>query len=333
MTKRVFQLLYPKQVDNVRKITDKMIDEIISNSSNVARYPVALGHAAAMGFFNDSLPAAGTLNNLRKDDEGCLIGDVSLQPEVDEAYKTGKYPGWSVGIYKTDKDGWLMDHLAMLGSVGAAFKDLQEIDSKAFSIIEQSGQGMTIDCFNADNEKKTLWLVQSTPKPPAQVEQPTVNFKSEPQETKGHEMDPKDFEAYKAKQEALQAEQNTIMAQLRADNETLKADNDARKRAETARLTAEFKGIKDSLLKAAADKGVTETARAELSAALDAYDSHFVGGVVSSELFNALVKVFTELKPKVAPGEITDPADDDFQLKSNWTGKEAINALTENPKA
>jgi hypothetical protein len=325
MKQRIFQLLYPKKVDDRREITAKMIDEIIKNSSEASRFPVAIGHINAMGFWEDDKPAAGQFGNLTKDEDGFLLGQIKLQPEVDEAYKAGKYPGWSVGIFKTEKDGWQMDHLALLGSVGAAFKDLQEVDSKAFSIVEHSGHGMTVECFSADNEKKTLWLVQSTPKPTTEVEQPAVNFKSEPQSNGGHEdMDPKELEAYKA-------ETDRKMAELRADNEKLKADNEARLKAETARLTAEFKGVKDTLLKAAADKGVTETARGELSTALDAYNAHYESGIVSRELFDAMTKVISELKPKLQPGEITDTPDEDFELKSSWSGKEAVDALTESP--
>jgi len=320
-TKRTLQLLYPKQVDDKRKITAKMIDEIINNSGQGSRFPVAVGHLAAMGWFDDSKPAAGRFDNLRKDQDGFLLADVNLKPEVDDAYKAGDFPGWSVGIFKTEKDGWQMDHLALLGSVGAAFKDLQEVDSQAFSIVEHSGHSMTVECFSANNEdKKTLWLVQSAPKP-AKVEQPAVNLKSEPQEKKGHEMDPKDFEAFKA-------EQDQKMAELRADNEKLKADNEARKTAEVQRLSSEFKSLKEMILNAAAEKGVTETARATLSTALDAYDAHYQGGIVNRELFDALTGVFKELKPRIQPGELTETPEDDFKLKSQWSGNEAIDALT-----
>jgi hypothetical protein len=323
---RTFQLIYPKKVDSHRKVTEKMIDEIIENDAGNFRYPVAIGHDAAMGWTGDNEPAAGRFSNLRKDENGMLLGDVTLQPEVDREFDNGSYPGWSVGIYKVVADdekknednlGWHMDHLALLGSVGAAFKDLQEVKGGNFSILNQSQQGMTVECFNT---KKTLWLLQCVPKQPATVETPAASF-SAPPNGGNDEMDAKEFEAYKAKQ----AEE---MAQLKADNDKLKADNKTRQDAEITRRTTEFSGIKDTLLKAAAEKGVNEPARTALSEALNAYDAHYAGGVVSRTLFDAFVDVFSQLKPKVDSDDIDDIDEpDEFVLKQNWKKGEDIDAL------
>jgi hypothetical protein len=334
MPTRTFQLIYPKKVDSHRKVTEKMIDEIIENDAGDFRYPVAIGHDAAMGWgmSGDAGAAAGRFNNLRKDDNGMLLGDVTLQPETDEAFSNGEYPGWSVGIYNVIEDreaeepednlGWHMDHLALLGSVGAAFKDLQEVTGGNFSILNQSAHGMEIECFNADRtNKKTMWLLQCVPMQPATVETPAA-LSSAP-DIGVKEMDPKEFEAYKAEQEEK-------LATLQADNAKLKADNEARLKAETDRRTAEFTGVKTTLLKATADKGVTEPARTALSTALDAYDAHYASGIVSKELFDALTDVFGQLKSKLEPGELPEHNDeaDEFVQKQTFNSGEAMDALT-----
>lgn len=326
MTIRTFELIYPKQIDDKRKITAKMIDEIIANSVDEL-YPVSIGHDAAMGYFGDDKPAAGRFNGLKKDENGMLLGDVALRSEADKDFKDGAYPGWSVGIFQTKKDGWKMDHLALLGSVGAAFKDLKEVNTN-FSIIDQSEHCMEIECFNADkSENKTLWLLQCVPKQPATVETPAASF-SAPDEG-DQDMDAKEFEAYKAKQEKEKAERDRQFAALQADNEKLKADNQARLDAEINRRNAEFTGIKEGILKAAADKGVNEPTREALSAALAGYDAHYGGGVVSKELFDAFKNVLEGLKPKVDPGELSehDEADDEFVPKQKFSGREAVDHL------
>lgn len=317
---RTFQLIYPKQVDDKRAVTDSMLDQIVANSAG-SRFPVAIGHDAAMGYFGDDTPAAGRFNNIRRDEDGVLLGDVSLRSEVEKDFDDGAYPGWSLGIYPTKKDGWQLDHLALLGSVGAAFKDLQEVKGSNFSILDQSAHCVEIECFNADKtDKKTLWLLQCVPKQPATVETPAASFSAPP--NGGNEMDVKEFEAYKAEQERA-------MAQLRADNDKLKADNEARHKAEIDRRAAEFSGIKETLVRAAAEKGVNEPARTALSEALNAYDAHYAGGVISRELFDAMAKVLEGLKPKVDSEDLYDLDDtDEFVQKQKFSAAEAIDALT-----
>jgi len=331
MPTRTFELIYPKKVDSHRNVTEKMIDEIIKNDNAKSRYPVAIGHNAAMGWSanGDADKAAGRFSNLRKDESGMLLGDVSLQPEVDKEFENGAYPGWSVGIYTVtnvddDKDdanlGWHMDHLALLGSVGAAFKDLQEVKSTAFSIVDESPQGMTVECFASDpNKNKTLWLLQCVPRQPITNEKPAALFSAD--HGGKNEMDAKEFEVYKAEQESK-------MAELLTSNEQLKADNKARLNAETDRRIVEFSNVKGVMLKAAADKGVTEPVRTALSKALDSYDAHYAGGVVSKDLFDAITAVLTELKPKVSPGEIfNDEVDDTFVQKQSFSRDEAVGNL------
>lgn len=318
---RTFQLLYPKKVDDRREITEKMIDEIVTNSGEGTRFPVSLGHFDAVGFFDDSKPAAGKILNLRKDENGSLLSDVQLRNHVDAEYEDGAYPGWSVGIFKTKAQGWQMDHLALLGSVGAAFKDLQEIDTKAFSVVDQSEHSMTVNCFSAEGDsEKTLWLVQSTPKEPTAIETPCA-FSSVSDNGGKKEMDSKEFAAQMAKSAET-------IEELQAANAQLKADTQVQAKIETDRRVAEFAGIKIDLLAAAAAKGVAKPAREMLSAALDGYDTHYAGGVVSKELFAAVTQVLSELKPKVEPGEAHDENEaDEFVLQTKFTSDQAINAL------
>ena len=131
---------------------------------------------------------------------------------------------------------------------------------------------------------------------------------------------------------AQMAESAKTIKELQATNAQLKADTQALAKAETDRRVAEFATVKKDLLTAAAAKGVTQPAREALSAALDGYDTHYAGGVVSKELFAAITQALSELKPKVEPGEVHgEDEKDEFVLQTKFTGDQAINALTGNP--
>ena len=125
MVKRIFELLYPRIVDDKRTITLAMLKQIVRNASIKSRFPVAIGHNASMKYWDDDTPAEGAVTNLRiRDEDKMLLGDVELQPEAEKLYAAGKIVGWSVGIIPSKKLGFSLDHLALLGTVGAAFKDL-----------------------------------------------------------------------------------------------------------------------------------------------------------------------------------------------------------------
>ena len=338
MTLRTFELLYPKRVDTYRVVTEKMIDEIVANSNVNTRYPVAIGHDAAIGYSQngDASPAAGVFRNLRKSDNGFLIGDVDLQPEVEEQYKKGVYPGWSVGIFRVEGDknkeeidpGWQMDHLALLGSVGAAFKDLQEVESQRFSLVNKEENACTVECFNGFGKKnKTMWLIQSTNK--------AVTFEQSqpPDNDGGKETMDKEIQEKMTAQEMELSQLRADREALKAEKEALAADKEALLKAKADSMAEEFKGIKCEILKQAADKGVTEPAREGLRTALDACDAHYSNGVVTRELFEAFTKVLGELKPKIEPGEATYSENDAFELKQKFSGREAVSALYSNPEA
>ena len=318
MVKRTLQLLYPKKVDNKREVTSSMIDEIVRNSSDKFRYPVSIGHAAAVGgmFVKDDTPAAGRGMNLRKDVEGTLIGDFEFQPDIEEAFKSHKYPGWSVGIQPTP-EGFVMDHLALLGSRGAAFKDLQEVEGCNFSVTDRGEQSAVIQCFSADNEK-TLWLLQSTPKPPRQVDIPVAS----PPRGENPMSDEKlkmELAAKIAEIETFRVEKEALQTQLA---ETLKLESERR--------IIQFSSCKSALVKVAQDKGVTAPLREKLEKALKPYGELFASGGVGVELFEVITEMFSELNPKVVPGDNDDDdGEDDFIPQTNFSSKQATDSAFE----
>jgi len=89
--------------------------------------PVALGHSLA-----DFMPAFGWVKALKTEGE-TLYGDVELLPPLDEAYENGFFKKWSIGVRVNDEGKKYLHHLAFLGAMPPAIKDLKPVSQVAFS--------------------------------------------------------------------------------------------------------------------------------------------------------------------------------------------------------
>ena len=89
--------------------------------------PVALGHSLA-----DFMPAFGWVKALKTEGE-TLYGDVELLPPLDEAYENGFFKRWSVGVRINEEGKKYLHHLAFLGAMPPAIKDLKPVSQVAFS--------------------------------------------------------------------------------------------------------------------------------------------------------------------------------------------------------
>ncbi|HOP33238.1 MAG TPA: hypothetical protein PKU94_07680 [Candidatus Hydrothermia bacterium] len=107
------------------EITEKDIEELAENFKG--EVPVTIGHSLA-----DYMPAVGWVKSVKKLN-GSLVGEVELNDLVKEAYESGLYKKWSVGIRKTPDGEKYLHHLALLGAVPPKIKDL-----KAFKSVEMS---------------------------------------------------------------------------------------------------------------------------------------------------------------------------------------------------
>jgi hypothetical protein len=323
MAIKTLQLMYPRQVDDYRRITKKMLKEIVANSSGAHRYPVAVGHNKPMGYWGDDAEADGRLFNLRLTDDFKLLGDVELQPEIDKNYEAGKYVGWSLGIVPSKKLGTYIDHLALLGSVGAAFKDLEDVTGKTnFSVVDVQDNNATVVCFGeTPAQNKTVWCVRSEQtKQEAFKDAPTGGKDTMSQELKDQ------IAAQKAEIEAFRA-QKAELETFRAENAELRAQVEARIAMEKTNRVNEFTAVKESVLTAAKGKGLSEQVRDLLSSAIDAQSEAFASGLVKRDLFDALLQTFGELSPKVQPGEAGNEGADESSKPIKFSGKEAVNCL------
>lgn len=88
------------------------------------RAPIVLGHRLA-----DFMPAFGYVVGVQYNDESeTLLGDVELTDVLADAYDTGYYRNWSIGIRRRAEDGKVyIHHLAMLGQQPPAIRDLNVI--------------------------------------------------------------------------------------------------------------------------------------------------------------------------------------------------------------
>ena len=94
------------------------------------RAPISLGHYAAR---QDWMPSWGNVENLMLESTGegeaTLVADISIRDVLWDAIKTGFYPGWSVSI-PTKPDGkHYLHHLAFLGAMPPAIRDLKILDT------------------------------------------------------------------------------------------------------------------------------------------------------------------------------------------------------------
>lgn len=92
--------------------------------------PISLGHYAAR---QDWMPSWGNVENLMLEagdgEEATLVADISIRDVLWDAIKSGFYPGWSVSI-PTKPDGkHYLHHLAFLGAMPPAIRDLKIIET------------------------------------------------------------------------------------------------------------------------------------------------------------------------------------------------------------
>lgn len=319
MAKHALQLLYPKRVDDNREITAKMLDEIIRNSNGAMRFPVAIGHDMAGGYPTDDIPAAGIMTDLRLEGQ-YLVGDVELQPDVEKDFQSKKYPGWSVGIVNSDALGWEMDHLALLGARGAAFKDLLESGEGAtFSTQLKSSNGKNVICFGSDPNKKS-WMVLSTSEPkeiikPAAIE-PAQNYQGDP----NMDLEAKKKQELLAKQNEELAKQNKELQEKFAQQEKFARDG----------RVQEFASIKSNVIKSLADAGASKDVAEKFAATLDGATELYADQKITREMFDAFSAVVADVKSKPAPGRHTDADDDDdgWKDKKQFSAKRPLTRFT-----
>lgn len=92
--------------------------------------PVSLGHYAAR---QDWMPSWGNVENLmlERDGEGggTLVADISIRDVLWDAIRSGFYPGWSVSIPVNPDGRHYLHHLAFLGAMPPAIRDLKIIQT------------------------------------------------------------------------------------------------------------------------------------------------------------------------------------------------------------
>ena len=166
-----------------RTITAQDLQDVIDTFDG--RCPISLGHYAARK--DDWWPSWGNVENLTlektEDGNAVLIGDITIRDVLWDAIKNKFYPGWSVSIPTRPDGKHYLHHLAFLGAVPPAIRNLKIIatadgdgiavdkDDEAFK--ETSGALYTY----ADFSDEPVELVKEEEKPEGGEPQP----KPEPQ--------------------------------------------------------------------------------------------------------------------------------------------------------
>lgn len=110
------------------------------------RVPVVIGHQRA-----DHMPAFGWITGVELKDNK-LLGDVELTELMRDAWDKGYYRNWSISARKDKETGkYRLRHLAMLGDVLPAIKDLQVV-----SLSDDGDEKDEITFENHFEEDKTM---------------------------------------------------------------------------------------------------------------------------------------------------------------------------------
>lgn len=111
-----------------RTITAQDLQEVLDTFDG--RAPVSLGHYAAR---QDWMPSWGNVENLMleggQDGQATLVADICIKEVLWDAIRSGFYPGWSVSIPLKPDGRHYLHHLAFLGAMPPAIRDLKIIRS------------------------------------------------------------------------------------------------------------------------------------------------------------------------------------------------------------
>lgn len=309
---RIFEVMYPKDFHDGRNVTSEMLREISTSFQKGSKIPIAKGHSAAIGFMNDSQPAEGWVKGVKfRDDNEKLYAKVDLLPEMDEAYKQGKYASWSVGVYSKkirDENGevegrepWQLGHLAMLGATEAAFKDLQEVDGFEFSF--------NVDKYKKDDEcitysdGETDWLMfsNSINEIEDKPSEKSDNNSNDKITTKKEDLEMKDKETEK---EVIQAQE---FAALKAERDQFAKEKQEYESILLANTMQIFDSKNENVLNLAAEKGISKDSEIgkKISVALDSEKENYkLGEEANYKVSDAFEAVFNHLKAPVSTEEV-----------------------------
>lgn len=136
-------------VDSPRPVTERDLKEIFETFGEQKNAPLSFGHE-----LKDKNPKFGQVVAVSYDEAAKeLVGDVEMHDLLAEAYEAKLFDAWSIGAQRRAKDGKLyLHHLAVLGEMPPAIKDLSEKIQEKFEIAA-SGMGEVI-VFAGPEEKK-----------------------------------------------------------------------------------------------------------------------------------------------------------------------------------
>jgi len=118
-----------------KNITPEILDQVVKNFKG--RVPVTPGHELA-----DHVPALGWVERVeRKGDR--LYAEISPNFLIKDLFELGLYGNWSCGLKLNDEGEYYLHHLALLGAVPPAIKDLA---------IVSLGDAVNVECYALADE-------------------------------------------------------------------------------------------------------------------------------------------------------------------------------------
>ncbi len=281
---RIMRIVASGMQKNGQEVTPDMLRSVVSNFSSDSRPPVTPGHP---GKGDDQVPALGRVDNLRTEPsrdfpgETDLVGEAVYTPELEALEDTGKFEGFSAGIFPhpDSNKGWYMHHLATLGQNPPA------ADTKTYDVVKlsdangfdkaiylsahlgASSQKKDIDMTEDELKKAVKGLLAEALKPLSERLAKLEGSKEgepegdDPSKT-GKTGDDKTKPGGEGGENTEITAMQEMMAQDRRDTLTELADGRDMTEAQLKAVTATIKGAATIELCAAGDKGVFATTKA-----------------------------------------------------------------------
>ncbi|MFV0261384.1 MAG: hypothetical protein ACK5JN_02945 [Kluyvera sp.] len=154
--RRVLSLITAGVQKNGKPVDTGILEQVVKNHNEQARAPITLGHP---GKEADKIAALGRISYPRVEGNE-LIVELVYTPELEQLEDSGKFEGFSAGIYpRPDNGEYYMHHVAALGQLPPAAdittRDVVELsatDPENMITLSTSIKGFTM----TEDEKKAL---------------------------------------------------------------------------------------------------------------------------------------------------------------------------------
>ena len=143
--------------DNPKEVTEQDLKEIAESFTDGTKAPITVtkeGHPQ-----NENFPKFGDVVDVYYNEKDkTLDGTIEVHPVLENAMQEGFYNKWSIGAKQSAETGKMyLHHLAMLGEMPPAIKDIQEKTLTDFSLSDTKDI-FFIECADSQSQQDFLQM-------------------------------------------------------------------------------------------------------------------------------------------------------------------------------